>query len=122
MTLFIEETGGLLAAVTWIGFGAWLSAGPCRTSPGRSCSTRCSVSRWCACCRSRWRWPDTGLRRPTVAFIGWFGPRGLASVVFALLAIERGVPEGQTVLAAVVVTVALSVLLHGLTSVPLVGA
>ena len=37
-----------------------------------------------------------GVRRPTVAFIGWFGPRGLASVVFALLVVERGVPEEQT--------------------------
>jgi NhaP-type Na+/H+ or K+/H+ antiporter len=63
-----------------------------------------------------------GVRRPTMAFIGWFGPRGLASVVFALLVVERGVPEGETLLATVVVTVALSVLLHGLTSVPFVRA
>ena len=62
-----------------------------------------------------------GARAPTVAFIGWFGPRGLASVVFGLLVIERGVPQGETLLTAVIVTVALSVLLHGLTSAPLVG-
>ena len=62
-----------------------------------------------------------GVKRPTVAFIGWFGPRGLASLVFALLALERGVPEGELVLTTVVVTVALSILLHGLTSVPLVA-
>jgi NhaP-type Na+/H+ or K+/H+ antiporter len=42
--------------------------------------------------------------------------------VFALLAIERGVPEQDTLLAVVVVTVALSVVLHGLTSAPLVRA
>jgi NhaP-type Na+/H+ or K+/H+ antiporter len=63
-----------------------------------------------------------GVRRPTVAFIGWFGPRGLASVVFALLVLERGVPEEQTLLTTVVVTVALSVVLHGLTSAPFVNA
>ena len=63
-----------------------------------------------------------GIRRPTVAFIGWFGPRGLASIVFALLALERGVPDGEVVLTTVVVTVALSVVLHGLTSAPLVTA
>ncbi len=57
-----------------------------------------------------------------MAFIGWFGPRGLASIVFGLLALERGVPEGQTLLTTVVVTVALSVLLHGLSSVPLASA
>jgi len=56
-----------------------------------------------------------------VAFIGWFGPRGLASVVFGLLVIERGVPQGETLLTTVIVTVALSVVLHGLTSAPLVG-
>ena len=30
-----------------------------------------------------------GLRRDTVAFMGWFGPRGLASVVFTLIAVEE---------------------------------
>lgn len=60
-------------------------------------------------------------RLPTVAFIGWFGPRGLASLVFVLLAIEEGVPEQDTVMTTVVVTVALSILLHGLSSVPLIG-
>jgi NhaP-type Na+/H+ or K+/H+ antiporter len=57
-----------------------------------------------------------------VAFIGWFGPRGLASIVFALLALERGVPDSEVLLTTVVVTVSLSVVLHGLTSVPLVAA
>ena len=63
-----------------------------------------------------------GARLPTVAFIGWFGPRGLASLVFALIAMNEGVPEGEVLLTTVVVTVALSILLHGLTSVPLVAA
>ncbi|MFI5428561.1 cation:proton antiporter [Aeromicrobium sp. UC242_57] len=31
----------------------------------------------------------SGLRRPTVLFVGWFGPRGLPSVVFALIASEE---------------------------------
>ena len=44
------------------------------------------------------------------------------TVVFALLVLERGVPEEQTLLTTVIVTVALSVILHGLTSVPLVRA
>jgi NhaP-type Na+/H+ or K+/H+ antiporter len=59
----------------------------------------------------------SGLDRSTVAFIGWFGPRGLASVVFGLLAIDSLDPAGQhEVLGAVTVTVALSVLLHGITA------
>ena len=63
-----------------------------------------------------------GIKRPTVAFIGWFGPRGLASLVFALLVLERGVPDIEVLLTTVIVTVALSVVLHGLTSAPLVTA
>jgi NhaP-type Na+/H+ or K+/H+ antiporter len=62
-----------------------------------------------------------GLDRPTTAFLAWFGPRGLASVVFALLAIEElGETEEATELAvaAVALTVALSVLLHGLSDGP----
>ena len=31
----------------------------------------------------------TGLNPPTVAFMGWFGPRGLASIIFALIAVEE---------------------------------
>jgi NhaP-type Na+/H+ or K+/H+ antiporter len=62
----------------------------------------------------------TGLDRPTVSFIGWFGPRGLASVVFALIAVDRLEPaDGDRVLAAVGLTVLLSVLAHGVTASPL---
>jgi len=61
-----------------------------------------------------------GLDRQTVLFMGWFGPRGLASVVFALLAVEE---LGETsfvvpALAAVSLTVFLSVVLHGVTAGP----
>jgi len=59
------------------------------------------------------------LDRRTVAFIGWFGPRGLASVIFALLAVDTlDVPDANRVLAAVTVTVVLSVLAHGITASP----
>jgi NhaP-type Na+/H+ or K+/H+ antiporter len=63
----------------------------------------------------------TGLDRRSVLFIGWFGPRGLASIVFALLAIEE-LGEGALVeraVAAVSLTVMLSVVLHGVTAGPL---
>ena len=60
------------------------------------------------------------LDRRTVAFIGWFGPRGLASVIFALLAVDTlDAPDANRVLAAVTVTVVLSVLAHGITASPL---
>ncbi|WUJ70196.1 sodium:proton antiporter [Kribbella soli] len=63
----------------------------------------------------------TGLDRRTVVFMGWFGPRGLASVVFALLAIEQlgNLPVVERAVAAVALTVFLSVVLHGVTAGPL---
>ena len=55
-----------------------------------------------------------------MAFVGWFGPRGLASVVFGLIAVDALAPQAsKAVLAAVTVTVAASVLLHGITASPL---
>ena len=62
----------------------------------------------------------SGARRPTVAFLGWFGPRGLASIVFAVLIVEEAeLPHVNTILVATYATVGLSVLLHGLTAAPL---
>jgi NhaP-type Na+/H+ or K+/H+ antiporter len=61
------------------------------------------------------------LDRPTTAFLAWFGPRGLASVVFALLAVEdlsETDPSVDLAVSAVALTVAGSILLHGLTAGP----
>lgn len=64
----------------------------------------------------------TGLDRATVAVVGWFGPRGLASVVFALLAAEAlGPDDSQRVLAVVGCTVLASVVLHGASASPIAG-
>ncbi len=63
-----------------------------------------------------------GFRRETVAFIGWFGPRGLASVVFTLLAVEALHDTGpvvETLIQVATWTILLSVVLHGLTAGPL---
>ena len=62
----------------------------------------------------------TGARRPTVAFLGWFGPRGLASIVFAVLVLEEGgLPHDDLILVTTYVAIGLSVLAHGLTAAPL---
>ena len=61
-----------------------------------------------------------GARRPTIAFIGWFGPRGLASIVFALIVLrDADLPHEGRILSATYVTVGLSVLAHGVTAAPL---
>jgi sodium/hydrogen antiporter len=59
------------------------------------------------------------LGRPTVLFIGWFGPRGLASLVFALLALEELGDAANEAIAVIGFTVLLSVFAHGLTAAPL---
>jgi sodium/hydrogen antiporter len=60
-----------------------------------------------------------GMRRVTVGFLGWFGPRGLASIVFVLILVEQSeLPEVPLMLAVVTWTVALSVYAHGLTAWP----
>jgi len=55
----------------------------------------------------------------TVLFIGWFGPRGLASLVFALLALEELGPAGEAAVAVITGTVLLSVIVHGISAAPL---
>ena len=63
----------------------------------------------------------SGLGRTDVVFLAWFGPRGLASVVFALLALEELGPSSDIVgraVAVVALTVLLSVVLHGITAGP----
>jgi sodium/hydrogen antiporter len=63
-----------------------------------------------------------GFSRPATLFIGWFGPRGLASVVFGLLIVEElpvEDPRVQTLLSTIVLTVLLSVIAHGISGRPL---
>ncbi len=59
------------------------------------------------------------ISRTARAFIAWFGPRGLSSLLFALLAVEAGVPNGEGLLATVGVVVIVSVVLHGVSATPL---
>ena len=61
----------------------------------------------------------SGLGWRSSLFIGWFGPRGLASVVFGLLAVEELGATADTAVATIAVTVLLSVLAHGVTAAPL---
>lgn len=61
----------------------------------------------------------SGVKPITYMFLGWFGPRGLASVLFALLILQQSEIENkEEVLIVTFLTVALSVLLHGITAAP----
>ena len=117
---FSHEAGTLMSLLVWFAFGAVMLV------PGLDGATwrdvvfallALTVVRMVPVAVSL---AGAGLDRSTVAFIGWFGPRGLASVVFGLVAVDTLAPaEAKVVLAAVTVTVALSVLLHGVTASPL---
>lgn len=52
-------------------------------------------------------------------FLGWFGPRGLASIVFAVIVLDAGLPGAELMALVVACTVFISLILHGLTANPL---
>ncbi|MGJ8559183.1 MAG: cation:proton antiporter [Litorimonas sp.] len=62
----------------------------------------------------------TGYKLPEIGFMGWFGPRGLASLLFALLVLEDlNVMQAEFIQTAVATTVLASIVLHGLTAAPM---
>ncbi|MBV8092282.1 MAG: cation:proton antiporter [Acetobacteraceae bacterium] len=64
----------------------------------------------------------TGMSVAEKLFIGWFGPRGLASIVFGIIVLNEKLPGNDTMMAAVVCTVLISIVAHGMTATPLAGA
>jgi sodium/hydrogen antiporter len=117
---FVEETGALVSLLVWLAFGAvelvpavesltWqmvlyaiLSLTVVRMAPVLV-----------ALVGARLDWA-------TSLLVAWFGPRGLASVVFALLALEElGSPTADRAVAVISITVVLSILAHGATAEPL---
>jgi len=115
----IEQTGAILAAVTFVLFGAVLlgpALGDLTWRVALYAVLSLTVVRMAPVAISML---GTGARRPTVAFLGWFGPRGAASIVFALLALEEGgLAHESTIVTTAFVTVGLSVLVHGVTAAP----
>ena len=117
---FVEETGALVSLLVWLAFGAvalvpavesltWqmvlyaiLSLTVVRMAP---------VLVALAGARLDWA---------TSILVAWFGPRGLASVVFALLALEElGRPTAGPAVAVITITVVISIVAHGATAEPL---
>jgi NhaP-type Na+/H+ or K+/H+ antiporter len=117
---FVEETGAVVSLLVWLMFGVvavvpafenltWQTAAYAVLS--------LTVIRMLPVAVAL---AGTGLGRATVAFVGWFGPRGLASVVFALLALQAlGETAAKPAITVIAFTVLLSVIAHGLTADPL---
>jgi NhaP-type Na+/H+ or K+/H+ antiporter len=116
---FVAGTGELLSVLVWFVFGA-VSVPVLQHASWRDvvyAVLSLTVIRGLAVAVAL---IGAGLDRPTIAFIGWFGPRGLASVVFALLAFDALAPtDAQATLAAITTTVVISVIAHGLSAGPL---
>jgi sodium/hydrogen antiporter len=117
----IEELGALLGAATFVVFGAVL------LEPALDNITW-SIAAYAVLSLTAVRvvpvaaaLVGTRARPQTIGFLGWFGPRGLASIVFAILIVENEgrLPHEAVVNTTVFITVGLSVLVHGLTAAPL---
>ena len=115
-----EQAGAVLAAATFLVFGAILlgpALGDLTWQIALYALLSLTLIRMVPVAISML---GTGAHRPTTAFLGWFGPRGAASIVFALLVVEEGgLPHDEVLLAAAFVTVGLSVLAHGASAAPL---
>jgi sodium/hydrogen antiporter len=115
-----EELGGVLNGVTFVLFGAIL-LGPALTELTWQLAAYALLSltvvRMVPVVISMW---GSHARLPTLGFVGWFGPRGLASIVFAVIVVEESSLPHETLIAQVIyLTVGLSVLAHGVTAAPL---
>jgi NhaP-type Na+/H+ or K+/H+ antiporter len=116
----VDEGGELLNSVTFIVFGAAI-LGPALDDLGWEIVVYAVLSLTAVrMLPVALALLGTGARRPTLAFVGWFGPRGLATIVFAVILIdESALPHERTLLLAVVATIGISVFVHGLSARPL---
>jgi len=117
--IFLEQAGGLVSLLVWLAFGA--IAGPIMLD--RIDLTNLlyavlslTVVRMVPVALAT---IGAGMDRSTVLFVGWFGPRGLASLVFALLALEELGSAADEAVTVIGLTVFLSVLAHGFSAAPL---
>ena len=117
---FVEEAGALVSLLVWLAFGAVAVVPAARNLTWQvALYTVLSLTliRMVPVAISL---AGTRLGWPTYLFIGWFGPRGLASVVFALLALEDlGEHAAEPAVTVISITVLLSVIAHGATAEPL---
>jgi sodium/hydrogen antiporter len=115
-----EEVGSVLDGITFVLFGAVL-LGPALTELSWQLALYALLSltlvRMIPVAIAMW---GSHARRPTLGFLGWFGPRGLASIVFAVIVVEESqLPHEHLLVLAIYLTVGLSVLAHGLSAAPL---
>ena len=120
VSFFLEEAGGLLGAVTFILFGAVMLVPTLDDLTVEIVLYALLSLTLVRIVPVALAMLGSGARPPTVAFLGWFGPRGLASIVFAVILVEEANLANESVLLnTIFLTIGLSVLLHGVTATPL---
>ncbi len=116
---FAEDEGELLALLTFLAFGATVvgpALGDATVRTAVYAVLSLTLIRMVPVAVSL---IGTRLKLPTVAYIAWFGPRGLASILFGVFLLEEtGDGMSDAVFEIVVLTVVLSILAHGATAAP----
>ncbi len=116
-----EAAGNVFSLITWVIFGAaviskalgsftWQSL----TYALLSLTVIRMVPVYISLGRSR-------LKKDEKLFVGWFGPRGLATVVFGVMVANADLPHGDTLVITAVCAIVLSILLHGISANPLIA-
>jgi NhaP-type Na+/H+ or K+/H+ antiporter len=119
MVLTAEATGETLALMTWLLFGAMVIGQAAQYFTWEMlvyALLSLTVIRMLPIYLSLSR---TGETSASKLFLGWFGPRGLASIVFAIIVVNEGVAGGQFLAMVVVLTVFSSLIAHGVSANPL---
>jgi sodium/hydrogen antiporter len=122
LNLLAEQMGTILSGVTFVVFGAILLGPALRAMTWELALYAVLSLTLVRMIPVALAMLGSGARHTTVGFLGWFGPRGLASIVFAVIVIQESGLEHERLLAlAIFLCVGLSVFAHGLTAAPLAG-
>jgi NhaP-type Na+/H+ or K+/H+ antiporter len=116
-----QGTGETLGLVTWVIFGAALLGHTVHTLTWQVLTYAFLSVTLVRMLPVFLALAGSGLPVGEKLFIGWFGPRGLASIVFAVIVLDAQLPGSDVLRQTVVAAIVLSILAHGLSANPLVG-
>lgn len=117
-----EGTGDTLAMLTWFAYGTLLFLAPFNILNWRVLTYAVASLTIVRMLPVFLCVAGLGLRTDTKLFMGWFGPRGLASIVFAVMVAGEQLPGGDILIATTAWTILLSIIAHGLSANPLAVA
>lgn len=116
----VEGFGDSMSLITWLIFGAWIIPEYLNSFDAYAALyavLSLTIIRILPVLISLAR---TDLKMKERLFIGWFGPRGLATIVFAIIILDISLPHAKIITTTVVYTILLSVVFHGITANPFI--